>query len=881
MDYIIITFPFKSFNDGQYKLVLALNSSDDLSGLVSELVKDERQFLKPGLTDTSASRTVYHFEGTLTGNVRATDDERSDMYTPLVTSKLRFNMAVTNFPNWLMQFCTTRRAKLVLYYDDGLKHEMWRGYLIDQALSLTVVNDKLSVPLVAVDEVAMAKYLKFKPSIGYLSNERWSTLFGLMEYYNMLHYERGMGSGLEGFETLYQIVGLTSTKRMLWHRNLRITDDTDEAVNDIPSTFVVNFDRWLQNEESTWEEVFNELFAYLGVTFAIGSYGAMSVNDVYLLTNPTDPVSIQQFVYTFGNHSITTHSYDVYATLPNPVKVGANLQVTAEPDRYKAVKVTSKPERWETHDYLTEEHYKEIGDNSVKFAWGTTDDPSNGPFTEYGWNKLKYIKPDAKEADYLSIAPCADGEGLTMARNGELPYDDLDSCAGKTEPDESCAGSLDFITFKEGVCCIRMGSGTLSGVDEDKLLKPYFLVMNHMWGTMVNHANHVMGGTHVADTAWLTLRPLGMNGAAHPGDKHYLRIAMDVMFIRENFPIGSTTDGDPHMFNWFRAPGVGQGMQVVNWTSPAMIMPTDKTVFDFETDAGPYHGAYNGSLTAWNSLYFTAYIHIGRHYFNGSSWVYVAAGQTPPKCNVTMRNSTTKTAEIDKFGYYSLETANYYYTISNPSAGNNTVERNNENAMLIDMDGQSAHGTPVQGVMEMEVLGQVHFQSTHNGVGQSVPFLLMSGIDINYTDDAEFVDADLSNKVEMVMDAASTSKETLERELDMATPSAAGFFNNALLYDGGKTWHNVTQVLKQNLSTPTTLEAMQAEKLRDQYSTGQMFVELTTPIQYDDNVHNVCFRVTSLTEAGGTFVPVKRDFDYNLERMRVKLMRVNTFSAVV
>jgi hypothetical protein len=71
-----------------------------------------------------------------------------------------------------------------------------------------------------------------------------------------------------------------------------------------------------------------------------------------------------------------------------------------------------------------------------------------------------------------------------------------------------------------------------------------------------------------------------------------------------------------------------------------------------------------------------------------------------------------------------------------------------------------------------------------------------------------------------------------------------------------------------------------ARRLGNQYGSGQLYVELETPIHYDDNVHNVCFKVESLTEAAGTFLPVKRTFDYTLERMRVKLMRINAAPVV-
>ena len=109
----------------------------------------------------------------------------------------------------------------------------------------------------------------------------------------------------------------------------------------------------------------------------------------------------------------------------------------------------------------------------------------------------------------------------------------------------------------------------------------------------------------------------------------------------------------------------------------------------------------------------------------------------------------------------------------------------------------------------------------------------------------------------------------------MATPKVDGFFNNVLVFDGGKAWHNLTAVKPQTANTDTTPEWMVATHLANQYSASQLMVELETPVQYDTNVHNVCFKVQGLTETDGVFLPLKRTFDYTLERMRVKLQRVN------
>lgn len=877
MYYIIINFPFSSVNDEQYNLVMCLNSVGVPTAVNNLLLADDELFT-PGLTSTSGNDTIYNWTGTLTGSVKAIDDEREDMWTPLVCSKLSFNMAVSDFPVWLMDYCNNNRAKVIVYKTaGGTKHEMWRGYLIAQTLNMTVVRNLLSCPLIAVDEVGMSKYMNFKETLTYVTSDHWNTIYGLMEHYHTLHHTRGLSSASPGFEKLYQILGLSHTDRMLWHRDMKIVDDDGDPVNNLPDSLVVNLDRWMQPDddgktETTWETVFNDLLPYLGVTFAVGSYGMMTVNDCYLLTCPTDNAGIQQYVYTFTGHSVTSHSSDQYATLNNPTKVGANLQISAMPDKYAKVKLTSKPKRFEGHEYLKNKHYKEIDKSKfIRYEWGSG--PSSPTKLEnYEFHKLYYIEPDADEADYVDIPACVDGEGYLMARDGILPYDDIDSCTGKTKPDASVADSLDFITFKEGCCCVKIGQNPTGGIDEDSILKPYFLILNHMWNNMFRTNTHTMQNEHLADTNWLTLYPLGTAASVHPSENHYLKIKMAVKFIRENFPPNSSNLGRDQ-YLWLKAEGNNPN-QEVDWTQPAILLPSDRSLFDFNGDGS---SMFDPTLGLWYDLYFEAYIKIGNFYYNGTSWVYVAAGATPPKCQVTMWNDTTEILWHNLNGLLVTETKNYYYSISSPYRGGNTVDRySDETKLLSSLEGVSIHNQPLHGRLEMQILGQIRFQNTVNGVGNSIPFVLINDINATFTDESELMDADIDNKVEITMDASSTTKETMETELKMFTPSVNGFFSNALLFDGGKAWHNLMTAYYQTYSYQITPETMIARRLSNQYGKGQLYVELETPVAYDDNVHNVCFRVQNLTEASGRFLPIKREFDFTKETMRVKLMRINT-----
>ena len=112
---------------------------------------------------------------------------------------------------------------------------------------------------------------------------------------------------------------------------------------------------------------------------------------------------------------------------------------------------------------------------------------------------------------------------------------------------------------------------------------------------------------------------------------------------------------------FLKAPNASTPNQVVDWTTPAILMPSDRSAHNFE-DAGDF----NASLALWYDLYFQAYIRIGDFYYNGTNWEYVASGQTPPKCDVTLWSDTCETTSVTNIGQRIIETKSYYYTISNP-----------------------------------------------------------------------------------------------------------------------------------------------------------------------------------------------------------------------
>jgi hypothetical protein len=195
---------------------------------------------------------VYIYEGTLCGSVKAEDDSREDMFTPLASSKLSFNMACQDFPDWLMNLCNKATSmRVVLYtvtdYLSNPLRERWRGYLQCNTLNMTVVNDLLACPLVAVDEIGVAKQMPFRDncsgqpahlSIYYLFKKWWS-----------MHWTAN-------FNLVYSDLGLaTNQAAMYWFRDMALIDDYDQGIVDVLNNAVINLSRYYNDRKATWENV--------------------------------------------------------------------------------------------------------------------------------------------------------------------------------------------------------------------------------------------------------------------------------------------------------------------------------------------------------------------------------------------------------------------------------------------------------------------------------------------------------------------------------------------------------------------------------------------------------------------------------------------------
>lgn len=872
MLHLIIRFPFSSVNDEQYMLALCLHHPFSLQPALDVLNADSEVFTQ-GVTTTDEGDTIYNYTGTLQGSVQSADDERDDIFEPIIASKLTFNMVCQTFPEWLMQFCNARWVSVLLYKDNpGVNFELWRGYLVAQSLNMTVVDNLMACNLVAVDEIGMAKYMPVKDT--YKEYRHWGTIFNLLAYFHGIHFKEGFtvnGINGVGFKRYYNLLGLDSSgSSMLWKRNMAVISDQNNPIIDLPWQLVVNLDKWIIDGKATWYDVFDAVFRYLCVTFSIGSWSMANrvSHDCYLVTCPTDSGNIKLYSCLWGTDPVEI-SNDIFETITNPMKIGGDLQVTIEPDKYKSVTIESEPKRWEPHEYLKDDSYKRLG-VGVKRDFGETDDPDNGPYNgeTYKVRKMRYLRLKDEEADFVEIPECTDGEGLTMAEDGLLPYDNIHSCDGLTHPTAEVANSLDFITFKEGACPIEIGSSQYYGLDEDQHMTPYFLIMNHVWENRWNALPYSMGSRHLYDTKWLAFMPFGKVAALHPADGHYLRISMEVTFIRENFGPRTHPDG-PKQWLWEPAPGIGHSMRAVNWNNTTILLPCISSAYgDFEDPNSPYTGTMQGGV----SLTIRAIIKCGDWYNDGRVWMYQP--QNIPTCPLLLKCDSTE-VETDKYGGRTEKIKNYYFEAATPWHGSTLVDITDKTSAFYGMSGLSALENPLDGELEIQILGQINFQNANaGGVKNSVPFLLISDVDISYSDDSELSETDLLNKSTVYIDYYSETKEEMKRKLEMASPAGDGFFQNTLLCNVGKVYRNLVNATAQGSNTRRTPEQMLALKLASQYAGSQCFVEFSTPVHYDDNIHNVDFLVQGLTEVDGTFLPLRRTFDYRLERMRVKMMRV-------
>lgn len=874
MNAILIKFPFSSSNDEQYELILYSARTTAFAKAISAMNADSRSFRFVS-TETVGSNTVTTYEGTLVGDVTSEDDGREDVFEPMVASKLKFSMMCQTFPTWLMDICDYyTNVKVVLSVKRGaMAIERWRGYLMANTLNMTVVDELMACPLVAVDEVGIAKYLKFREN--YTSSNASPTLIQLFDYYWNMHVTSGVGNSR--FDELYSLLGITMRNSLFLSRDMRYTDGSDNEVLDLLG-LTVNLERYFLDRDATWESVFTDICEYLGVTFCIGSKDNGG-NDCYMLSG-TDYKFYEYLTYTFGSSVYARSESRAFEDFGNQFKVGSDFQMTYKPDEWKGVKVTSTPERPPVHTYLGKDNIKAIEPASGHDQWcesriGRRRDSSQTTIDDYKYRVFQYTKIVNKEGQwideekYVHLENCRlSEEGTAVGVSGYFPYNY--GGQGNVKPQPTDVDSMDFALSKRGMITAKIGTYETPRQKVSADLTDYFLILNNLWGRLYwNNDTTVEAVSHDPELL-ATFTPFADDSSIRPDNQSYLTIDMTAMFLNEN---------------------IGEDIRIVDNGSLEddlegtiqSVFPMTESVYDWAAGTGN-SSIYTGDLeaTASNIVFNLQFcpviimrLSIGNHYWDGTQWVYSDTPSSAP----TFEMCFVPTGSTEKYwvvttGYMHGHITNYYYQQCKTKLGAS------ENVFRVPLAGLSEHGSPLCGNVKLEVFGPVHFVNGYQPQGgtiraNNILFVLLSDIRMEFTDEAFFSEEDIDTVAVVETDAASTTKKTKEVEIGLSTPKVDGVFNNCLLYDDGSKWVNLQHVHRHG-GAETTPEAIKAREMASVFSGKQEFAEFSRFFKgFDtDNIYNVGFTVRGLTEGLGIFMPLTRKFNWTKGTVRWNLQRV-------
>lgn len=865
---LVIQFPFSSMNDERYMLVLSASRNGAFTAATDAMDTDTRCF-KHISTTTVDGDIIKTYEGTLAGQVISSDDDREDVFKRLVSSKLRFNMACQQFPAWLMDLCNyyTNVAVVLYAFQGATKYERWRGYLMANTLNMTVVNDLMACPMVAVDEVGIAKYLKFTDN--FPSGEPYLSILELIQKYRQLHQAN--------FSWIYTALGLTALDTLVVERDLLITDDNGNNVTDILGTLVVNLERYYLDRDATWESVIGDLCEYLGVNYCVGGIGSAG-NDMYILSD-ADYGNTMTVTYNLTTSAMSTSNTRFFADFGNQAKVGADLQLTYKPDEWKGVKVKSKPERPPVHDYLGKDNVKPVEPSAGHGQWCETrigQKKDSTKIDDYKYRVFQYTKIVDKEDQWISEAEYIEMEDChvaTAARtvgiaDGYFPL--TDSALGHLRPTGTDTDSLDFALSKWGMITARLGTYETLRQKVSADLKDYIVILNNFWGRKYWDGDAAVSDSTSSPVMIGKLSPFASDASVRPSNQSFLTIDFSAIFLNENIgdDIRSTDQSVTPNTEIDDFEGLIQA-----------VFPMTESIYNWEAGEA---ARYTGSLTLPDSVhkvysyypYIYARLHIGNYFWNGSDWAYYADLADGPWFQLPLipTGATSKYWMIAT-GYIHGDVNNYYYTECRPKVGAS------DNVFRVPLDGLSVHNQPLDGKVELEIGGRIPPFNGFNDLGvekkNNIIFCLIYDVEIKFTDESEISGVDIDTIGSNVVDAASKTKKTNEVSLALSTPTVDGVFSNCLLFDGGAKWHNLVAV-KKNGGTAMTAEQRLADDMAPVLCGKQIFVEFSRRFAAiaSDNIYNVGFTVSNLTETSGTFMPLQRTFDWTKGVVRWKMQKV-------
>lgn len=871
---ILIKFPFSSSNDEQYELCLYCARENSLDTAWVHMSADKRCFKFLNYEVIDGWNIMRTYEGTLVGDVIAEDDDREDVFDPLVASKLKFNMACQEFPTWLMDLCNYyTNVKVVLYAISGASHlERWRGYLMANTLNMTTVDEMMACPLVAVDEIGIAKYLKFKESFGLGNNS--PTLLQLFNYYfGMLCISDHPKTSL--FDDLYSYTGMTLRRYLLLQRDMLYYDSSGNTTYDLMG-LTINLEKYLIDREATWKDVFSDICDYLGVTFQIGATDNIG-SDYYILSD-TNYQYGEYTIYQMATGNYTHWQDRIFADFGNQDKVGADFQTTYKPCEWKGVKVKSTPERPPIHSYLDNDNVRPIAPYAGHDEWCETrigKFRDNNTIDDFSYRVFQYAEIVDKEDQwipehkYVTMENCHSALDARMVgvRDGYFPA--TDDTFAYQRPRGDIIDSMDFALLHWGMIPAKIGSYETPRQKVSPDLRNFFVILNNKWGRKYWDNDDTVTVDESSPALIGTFTPFADDVSIRPSNTSYLTIDMAAMFLNEN--IG---DDCRIVENGALVDDLQGKMQAV--------FPILQSFHDW---AAGENGQYTGNLTASTHNYIVdmrfqpviiAKLSIGNHYWDGSQWVYEATPANAP----TFYLKFVPSGATDKYwmvatGYMHGNINNYYYEECRLKVGSS------DNLFRVPLDGLSIHGQPLQGKVKLEIYGRVPFvngyvytlgSTTHFN---NILFVLLSDIRFEFTDDALLSEKNIDTVSEVVIDPDSTTKDIKDVDLKLSTPSVDGVFNNCLLYDNGKSWVNL-QII-QNGGSDHTPEEVKAREMAMVLCDKQVFVEFSRPFvaTTTDNIYNVGFTVSGLTEASGHFMPLTRKFNWTKGWVRWKMQKVD------
>lgn len=879
MNRLIIKFPFQSVKDEQY--ILALHHESEDNNYVKPIMamrSDKRCFRHLETLDDGKER-VYIYEGTLCRSVTAEDDSRDDLFTPLASSKLSFNMACQDFPDWLMNLCSKATSMRVVLYavTDNLTNPMrerWRGYLQCNTLNMTVVNDLLACPLVAVDEIGVAKQMPFRANCS--GQPAHLSLYYLFKKWWSMHWT-------DNFHQVYTDLGLaTNQAAMYWLRDMALVNDYDAGVADVLNTAVINLGRYYNDREATWQNVLDDVCAYLGVHFTIGGYSTNQQYDNYILTS-YDGGAETTIVYNFHTDAVVTSLAHFYAQLGNQSKVGADLQITYTPDKYKGVKVTSVPERMPVHDYLQPDNVKAIapitGNNGfAQVRMGQNNSGQGSPILSLKYWRLQYLNIVSaqdqwtEEAEYIELGDCYDSaEGRSLGRDGYFPFTDAD--LGQVKPRQSDTDSIEFALVKKGMIPVKLGSFEYIDPEWPAKMTNYLMLLNNVWGRTYWDDDTIVATDLSTPFKVADLHPFGPDGSVKPSVKAYLKIDFAALITNENIAKSNLIfEADADNISYLNLYG-----------RDGAVFPMTETFHDYATINDDITGrlAESGrNYIFYPYAFLLCRLRIGNYFWNfdiennTAQWEYCADPADGPTFRMPILG------DLDKVWYTPASDANvepnYYYSELRPKSGLR------DTAFMVPIDGISVDGQPLQGKVTLEIWWPTPYLNYYLGLNQNqyknnILSILINDIDISFTDDTEIAGQSVEVISQTVTDANDEMKTMKEISLKMSTPGVDGVFTNCLLYDGGKLWHNVQYYRSQDGNSESKPEKYLSEAVAAVYSRPQVWVEFNREFSAADygNIANHDFRVSGLTEASGVFVPVERKFDFTNGWVRWKLQKLS------